>query len=188
MNKHLITNFVFASMLTASSLALAGQSSPNAAEGRNNAGQGRDNAGQPSPNAAEGRDNTVQLSPGAEEPSRNAGKNAGGNPKVQIAHCGCNYDGSGLEWKHIRVSTKAKGHLRHTVDSEASCINDLDEEVFFTRGFDDCRISDEPSNNIGGLARCDDSTDLEDPENPVYTVPEVGTNCEAVEEVVESDI
>ena len=160
MNNHLITNLVFASMLTASSLALAGQPSPNAAEGRANAGQGKDNAV----------------------------KKAGGHPKVQIAHCGCNYDRSGLEWKHIRVSTKAKGHLRHTVDSEASCINDLDEEVFFTRGFDDCRISDEPSNNIGGLARCDDSTDLEDPENPVYTVPEVGTNCEAVEEVVESDI
>jgi hypothetical protein len=171
MNNHLITNLVFASMLTASSLALAGQPSPNAAEGRANAGQGKDNAGKPSPRA--------------EEHSGNAGKKAGGHPKVRIAHCGCNYDRSGLEWKHIRVSTKAKGHLRHIVDSEVSCINNLDEEVFYTRGFDDCRISDEPSNNIGGLARCDDPGDLEDPDNLVDTVPEVGTNCEAVEEVVE---
>jgi hypothetical protein len=171
MNSHLITNLVFASMLTAGSLALAGQPSPNAVEGRANAEQGKGNAGQPSPRA--------------EKRSGNVGQNAGGRPKVQIAHCGCNYDRSGLEWKHIRVSTKAKGHLRHTVDSEASCINDLDEEVFYTRGFDDCRISDEPSNNIGGLARCDDPEDLEDPDNLVDTMSEVGTNCEAVEEVVE---
>jgi hypothetical protein len=175
MNNHLITNLVFASMLTASSLALAGQPSPNAAEGRANAGQGKDNAGKPSPRA--------------EERSGNAQQNAGGNPKVQIAHCGCNYDGNGLEWKHIRVSTNAKGHLKHTASSEANCINVLEEEVPYTRGFDDCRISDEPSNNIGGLARCDDPEDLEDLEdldNLVDTVPEVGTNCEAV--VVEPDI
>ena len=99
----------------------------------------------------------------AGEKSNNAG--GGGNTKVQIAHCGCNYDGSGLEWKHIRVSTKAKGHLSHTVDSSATCIY-LDEEVTYLRGVDDCLISDEPSNNIGGLEVCE-------------PVPEIQTSCEA---------
>jgi len=174
MNKHLLTNIVFASMLTASSLALAGQPSPNAAEGRDNAGQGKDNAKKPSPTA--------------EERSSSKRQNTGSNPKVQIAHCGCNYNGSGLEWKHIRVSTKARGHLRHTVDSDASCINELEEEVLYTRGFDDCRISDEASNNIGGLARCDDPDDVEDPEDLVDTVPVVGESCEGVEEPVEDDV
>ena len=155
MKKQLIAIFAFSSILTTGSLALAGQPSPNAAEGRANAGQGSENAGNPSPKA--------------NEHSTNAATKGTGNPKVQIAHCGCNYDGSGLEWKHIRVSTKAKGHLRHTVDSQVTCINDLKEEVAFTRGYADCRISDgEPSNNIGGLLDCD-------------PVPEVSTSCEAEE-------
>lgn len=182
MKKYLITSFVFASMLTASSLALAGQPSPNAEEGRANAGQGKDNAKKPSPRAGERSDN------GGGNAGSNAGGNAGGNPKVEIAHCGCNYNGSGLEWKHIRVSTNARGHLRHTVDSDARCIDEMDEEVLYTRGFDDCRISNEPSNNIGGLARCDDPADPEDPEDNVDTVPEIGTSCEAVEEPIEADV
>jgi hypothetical protein len=156
MKNQLIATFAFLSILTTGGLALAGQPSPNAAEGSANAGQGKENAGKPSPRAAERLNNSA--------------KKGQGNPKVQIAHCGCNYDGSGLEWKHISVSTKAKGHLNHTVDSQVTCINDLEEEVTYTRGYADCRISDgEPSNNIGGLLDCE-------------PVPDVSTSCEAEEE------
>ena len=86
------------------------------------------------------------------------------------------------------LSTKARGHLKHTADSDARCINDMDEEVMYTRGFDDCRISDEPSNNLGGLARCDNPEDIEDPEDLVDTMPAVGDSCEVVEEPVETDV
>ena len=162
MNKHVITNFLLATMLTASSVALAGQPSPNAAERGANSEQRKDNA--------------KQRSPRAEERARNSEKTSrNNNPKVEIAHCGCNYDGSGLEWKHIRVSTNAKGHLRHTAESEAGCINDIDEEVFFTRGYDDCRTSDEPSNNIGGLEPCE-------------PLPVVGTSCQIEEAPVEPEV
>lgn len=154
MKNPLITGILCASLMTAGGLVLAAPSpnaSPNATEGKENAGQGKENSGQRSPQAG--------------EKSSNAG--GGGNPKVEIAHCGCNYDGSGLEWKHIRVSTRARGHLRHKAGSEATCIL-LDEEVSYIRGADDCRISyDVPSNNIGGLADC-------------APVPEVQTSCAAV--------
>lgn len=126
------------------------------------------NAIEKSANAGQGKENSGQKSARAGEKSSNRG-GGGGNPKVQIAHCGCNFDGSGLEWKHIRVSTKAKGHLRHTADSSATCIY-LDEEVSYVRGADDCRISNgEESNNIGGLDDCE-------------PVPEIQTSCEAVPE------
>lgn len=159
MKNPLLTGILCACLVSSGGIALAASSpnaSPNATERSENAGQGIENAGQPSPLA------------GANE---NSG-NSLGNPKVQIAHCGCNYDGSGLEWKHIRVSTHAKGHLNHVAGSTANCIY-LDEQVTYTRGADDCRISDgDPSNNIGGLEDCD-------------PVPEVQTSCEAVAEPTE---
>jgi len=86
-----------AGLLTAGSLAMAGQPSPNAAEGRANAAQGKENAGKPSPRAAEKANNGSAKAKVKSEQSK-------APPKVRIAHCGCNYDGSGLEWKHIRVS------------------------------------------------------------------------------------
>lgn len=152
MKKQLITGLVGVCLISVGSLVLAAPS-PNASA----------NATEKSANAGQGKNNSGNRSPKAVEKSSNAG--GGGNPKVQIAHCGCNYDGSGLEWKHIKVSTKAKGHLRHKVDSSASCIY-LDEEVTYLRGGEDCRISDEPLDNIGGLENCE-------------PVPEIQTNCEA---------
>lgn len=153
MKKQLTACIVGAYLMSVGNLGLAAPS-PNASP----------NATEKSANACQGKENARQRSPKATEKSN--GNHGGGNPKVQIAHCGCNYDGSGLEWKHIRVSTRAKGHLRHTVDSSATCIY-LEEEVTYVRGFDDCRISNgEPSNNIGGLADCE-------------PVPEVQTSCEA---------
>lgn len=137
-----ITGHVFA--------APSPNASGNATEKKANAGQGKANSGQQSPKAGEKANNG----------------NAGNNPKVEIAHCGCNYDGSGLAWKHIRVSTRAKGHLKHTAGSSATCIY-LDEEVSYTRAAADCRISNgEPSNNIGGLLDCE-------------PVPAIGDSCTA---------
>ena len=168
MKKQLITAIACAGLLTAGSLALAGQPSPNAAEGSANAGQGKENAGKPSPRAAEKGNNGAANKKAKSDKSKN-------NPKVRIAHCGCNYDGSGLEWKHIRVSTRAVGHLKHTAGSDVTCINDLEEEVSYTRGFADCRISDGvESNNIGGLPDC-------------VEVPAVQTSCTAEEAAEETE-
>ena len=162
MKKRVVAGLFCAYFVSAGGLVLAAPSpnaSNNAIEARANAGQGRDNAGQPSPMAISSR-------PSPDANNHNSNANSGGNPKVQIAHCGCNYDGSGLQWKHINVSTRAKGHLRHTAGSSATCIY-LEEEVSYVRGADDCRISNgEPSNNIGGLEDCD-------------PVPELATSCEA---------
>jgi hypothetical protein len=168
MKKQLITAIACAGLLTAGSLAMAGQPSPNAAEGRANAAQGKENAGKPSPRAAEKANNGSAKAKVKSEQSK-------APPKVRIAHCGCNYDGSGLEWKHIRVSTRAVGHLNHTEGSEVTCINDLEEEVYYTRGFADCRISEGvDANNIGGLLDCD-------PE------PDVQTSCTAEEAEEEAE-
>ena len=160
MKKQLITGIIGACLISTSGIALSAPSpnaSANATEKNANAGRGKENAGQRSPRAGE-----KNNAPG--EKNNNAG--GGGNPKVQIAHCGCNFDGSGLEWKHIRVSTRAKGHLWPVADTSATCIH-LDEEVNYFRGADDCRISNgEPSNNIGGLEDCE-------------PVPEIQANCEA---------
>lgn len=156
MRNPLVNGILCACLLVSAGATMATPSpnaSPNATEGSANAGQGSGNAGQRSPRA------------GGNANGGNGG-NGGGNPKVEIAHCGCNSDGSGLEWKHIRVSTRAVGHLKHVEGESALCIY-LDEEVFYERGADDCRISyGEASNNIGGLADCD-------------PIPEVQTSCEA---------
>jgi hypothetical protein len=160
MKKQLIIGVMCACFVSAADLSFAAPSpnaSSNATEKKANAGQGKLNAGQRSPKAG--------------EKNNNAG--GGGNPKVEIAHCGCNYDGSGLAWKLIKVSTRAKGHLKHTAGSSATCIY-LDEEVSYVRAADDCRTSEEASNNIGGLESCD-------------TVPAIDENCTAEEQAVVDD-
>ncbi|MEH6519501.1 MAG: hypothetical protein V7742_22725 [Halioglobus sp.] len=161
MKKQFVTSIVTACLISVGGFAVAAPSpnaSSNATEKSNNAGQGKDNAGRQSAKAGKKRNNA----------------GGGGGPKVEIAHCGCNFDGSGLEWKHIKVSTNARGHLRHTADTSATCIY-LDEEVSYLRGADDCRISNgEESNNIGGLLDCE-------------PVPDIQTSCTAVLEPVVDD-
>ena len=161
MKKQLIIGVMCACFASAGGLSFAGPSpnaSNNATEKKANAGQGKLNAGQRSAKAG--------------DKNNNAG--GGGNPKVEIAHCGCNYDGSGLAWKLIKVSTRAKGHLKHTAGSSATCIY-LDEEVSYVRGAADCRIANgEPPNTISELEDCD-------------IVPAVDESCAADQQAAEDD-
>ena len=103
--------------------------------------------------------------------------------KVRIAHCGCNSDGSDLVWKHLRVSTRAKGHLKHGPYSdenprEVGCaVPDTGEgetEVLFKRAVSDCRLADQENNigSLGGLADCAAEGELD---------PEVGSSCSLLE-------
>lgn len=134
--------------------------SPNAWEKFLNSTQGKGNSGQPSPKASQGGG-----SAGNSGTSGNAGK-------VSIAHCGCSSDGYSLEWKHLQVSSRAVGHLTHIAGTEIGCVDDIGVETLLTRGGDDCRIGEEPANNIGGLPDCD-------------IVPEAFSNCEQAPVVVE---
>jgi hypothetical protein len=116
---------------------------------------------------------------GAGECAANGGDNPRKPGKVRIAHCGCNSDGTDLVWKHIRVSTKAVGHLKHQrfddIDpNPIGCVatNTAGEEVeiLHKRSAADCRlVEDGNDKNIGtgiGLGEC--------PQDPF---PETGTSC-----------
>ena len=69
--------------------------------------------------------------------------------KVSIAHCGCNSDGNGLEWKVLNVSNNAKGHRNHVEGHDTFC-SGVDDEGndslnSFSRGADDCAIDGDGS-------------------------------------------
>jgi len=160
MKKHIILSLICATLLTAAGFTMAapsGKASPNSSEKQDNAGQGKGNSGNPSPKGQENGNRGQGAGKG--------GGNGGGreNHKIQIAHCGCGFEG--LEWKHIYVSVRARGHLRHNAGTTDECIIGDTEETF-VRTDADCRLSDEPSNNIGGLGICD-------------PIPEPGTSCGA---------
>ncbi len=62
-----------------------------------------------------------------------------GQPKTDVAHCGCNADGSDLEWVYLSVSTKSKGHKQHDAGDLEDCDDEFDEFVdTYERDFDDC--------------------------------------------------
>ena len=100
--------------------------------------------------------------------------------KVRIAHCGCNDDGTDLVWKHIRVSTRAKGHLNHAAWSDqrpkmVGCLNaDENEENLLRRAAGDCRLSDEQYN----IEKGDGLPDCVNPDAEVQEFdPVVGDSC-----------
>lgn len=100
--------------------------------------------------------------------------------KVRIAHCGCNDDGTDLVWKHVRVSTRAKGHLNHAAWSEerpkmVGCLNaDESEENLLRRAAGDCRLSGEEYN----IEKGDGLPDCVDPEAEEQQFdPVVGDSC-----------
>lgn len=90
--------------------------------------------------------------------------------KVRIGHCGCSSDGTDLVWKKIRVSTRAKGHLRHTPYNEdddriTSCTalrsDGSEVEIEHKRAVSDCVLPDQGDKNIGnsgGLEVCSAET------------------------------
>ena len=105
--------------------------------------------------------------------------------KVRIAHCGCNSDGTDLVWKHIKVSTNAKGHLNHLAWSEerpkdVGCLNaDESEENLLQRAAGDCRLSGEEYN----IKKGDGLPDCVDPEAEEQQFdPIVGDSCALVAE------
>ena len=79
--------------------------------------------------------------------------------KVRIAHCGCNADGSDLVWKHIQVSTRAIGHLKHLASTEerpkqVGCLNaEETAETLRLRAAGDCRLVEE--GNTGEIRKGD---------------------------------
>jgi len=79
-----------------------------------------------------------------------------GGEKSTILHCGCSELEEGIpvvmEYKEISVSSKNKGHQRHVVDSESTCvIGYLEDETpivqVFARTGDDC-------GELGNLSAC----------------------------------
>lgn len=126
-----------------------------------------------------GRPEGVGRPETAGECAANGGEHPAKPGKVRIAHCGCNFDGTDLVWKHISVSTNALGHLKHQRfdDSDPDPVGCLalntageEVEILHKRDAADCRLVEEGNeNNIGtgvGLVDC--------PQNPF---PEVGTSC-----------
>ena len=104
--------------------------------------------------------------------------------KVRIAHCACNDDGTDLVWKHIRVSTRAKGHLNHSAWSEerpkmVGCLNaDETEENLLRRAAGDCRLSGEQYN----IEKGDGLPDCVNPDAEVQQFdPVVGDSCALTE-------
>jgi hypothetical protein len=61
-----------------------------------------------------------------------------GQPKVDIAHCGCSDDGTDLVWKHLSVSVKSKGHQQHDAGDLEDCVDEAGVVDTFERAADDC--------------------------------------------------
>ncbi len=73
--------------------------------------------------------------------------------KTVVAHCGCNFDGTDLEWVFLDVSTKSKGHQRHLDGDFESCNDESGSFVdIYERDFDDCDLIGE--DGLGGVATC----------------------------------
>ena len=66
--------------------------------------------------------------------------------KAALMHCGCNSDGTGLEWNYLVVSSKSKGHRKHQAGDIVECyVPDVDEDVLegtYTRDDKDCTIDE----------------------------------------------
>jgi hypothetical protein len=99
--------------------------------------------------------------------------------KVLIAHCGCNEEGTDLVWKHIKVSTKALGHLKHKRfdDSDPRPVGCIalnsaggEVELLHKQETDDCRLVEEGNNNIIG-------TGVGLPDCAINPAPELGGSC-----------
>ena len=74
-------------------------------------------------------------------------------PKELLFHCGCNDNGTGLEWVALNVSNKAKGHANHQEGDTEACYNTYSYEwEEYTRGWDDCE--EEYGPNIYGVGDC----------------------------------
>jgi len=74
-------------------------------------------------------------------------------PKTDVAHCGCNFDGSDLEWVFLSVSVKSKGHQQHDAGDMEECFDAADMPVdTYERAFDDCILLD--GTLLPGVADC----------------------------------
>jgi hypothetical protein len=77
--------------------------------------------------------------------------------KATIRHCGCVLDSAdqvGMAYVQISVSSKAKGHLQHVVESLDSCVMaDGVTLVDFSRTGPDCQVDGTP---LVGLGSCTD--------------------------------
>jgi hypothetical protein len=77
-----------------------------------------------------------------------------GQPKTGVAHCGCNLDGTDLEWVFLDVSAKSKGHKQHLDGDLEDCSDQFEAFVgTYERDFNDCTLVGEGS--LGGVVACD---------------------------------
>ncbi|MGD8643819.1 MAG: hypothetical protein PVI15_06000 [Chromatiales bacterium] len=65
-------------------------------------------------------------------------------PKATVMHCGCNVDGTDLEYTTIAISSRSKGHDAHVAGSIDSCFDGVDTYTDFIRLGDDCQIDGPP--------------------------------------------
>lgn len=104
--------------------------------------------------------------------------------KETVFHCGCNYDGTGLEWQELNINVNAgkdkpAGHANHVAGNLESCYDEL--EVFvgdYFRGYRDCEDPDVGA-DVPGVAEClavpGDGHDFESSEGVQFNV---GENCQ----------
>ena len=81
-----------------------------------------------------------------------AGTALAGNHKTDIAHCGCNADGSDLEWQFLSVSKNSKGHRQHEDYDEENCYVDDVLIGMYLRQYDDCILT--PGQTLEGVDEC----------------------------------
>ena len=83
-------------------------------------------------------------------------KEKGKPSKVTILHCGCSDTGDAMEYVQIQVSSKSRGHLRHTAGSFASCSDGSDTYIDFVRNGSDCQV-DDGTEKLEGLEFCNEN-------------------------------
>ena len=97
--------------------------------------------------------------------------------KERLFHCGCNYNGTGLEWVGLNVSKKAKGHGNHQAGDSEACYNRYSYQwVEYIRGWDDCE--EEYGPNIYGVGDCDYVSESGNYFGTDYTSFRVGDSCD----------
>ena len=73
--------------------------------------------------------------------------------KTVVAHCGCNFDGTDLEWVFLDVNTNSKGHQQHLDGDLEDCFDEFAVFVdVYERDFDDCGLIGET--NLPGVSTC----------------------------------
>jgi hypothetical protein len=88
-----------------------------------------------------------------------------GSPeKANILHCACSDAGDRLEYIEIQISSKSKGHVKHTAGSIDSCSVGDDIYQDFVRSGSDCLI-DGPE--LSGYPACGDKVALQECGTPV---------------------